>query len=506
MNWRGMTADLRLIIWLRWKKFARLILYWLDSLGYEPTGTLSNRLYGVYVIVFMAGWLLITWSMAVFYVMKIGAKITGNHRETLRSSFHNGWGWFVLAALIGLTIYDTWFYPLKFSNKDEAYVAGSPVRREAIVLVDFSYTCLRWLARILPLVTLYTVLLSHPTGNDQIGLDAIPALLVSIPLIVLVFSFAWLISTIRMASRNWLIAIVPAGVVALAILKPEIGLWPAHLVGRAMLGQHVPLAVIGLVALPIACIIGLGVFAGGVNLINAQAEGSWSARKAAPARGVFDREVGPPPRLAWIPLPPLNGGWLLIARAVITNLRHPLPVLWGIVWSAAMIGVGAIGVSHRIPAVAWLFWITVFVVLPPRGLLTVFRVDQEQPFLRQFLPAGNLSLLVADSFVPTLIAIVLAVGGAIVATIYTSTSSLAPVIAGGCVILVVVAQGAMLTRAAQWESALASLVFIGGSFLIVFLLAEFASANAALTAIACLIALHAMLVRTSARVRAVSTG
>lgn len=500
-----MAADLRLIIWLRWKKFARLVLYWLDQLGYEPTGTLSNRLYGVYVIVFMSGWLLVTWSMAVFYVMKIGTKITGSHRDALRSSFHNGFAWFVLVAIIALTVYDLWFYPLKLSSEDRSYVAGSPVRREAIVLVDFSYTCLRWLARILPLVTLYTVLLSHSKGNDQIGLDAIPALLTAIPLFVLVFSFAWLISTIRMASRSWLVGIIPAGIVALAVLKPDIGLWPAHLVGRAMLAQPVPATVIGLVALPIACIVALGFVAGGVNLINAQAEGSWSARRSAPAKGVFDREVGPPPRLAWIPLPPLNGGWLLLARAVITNLRRPLPVLWGIVWSAAMVGIGAIGISHRIPAIAWLFWITVFVVLPPRGLLLVFRVDQEQPFLRQFLPAGNLSLLIADSFVPTLIAIALTVAGTIIAAIYTSTSNLAPVIACAALVLVVVAQGAILTRAAQWESALASLVFIGGSFLVVFLLAEFASASAALIAILCLIALHSLLVMSSARVQAIST-
>ncbi|HLI51999.1 MAG TPA: hypothetical protein VKU87_09385 [Thermomicrobiaceae bacterium] len=501
-----MAADIRLIAWLRWKKFARLVLYWLDSLGYEPTGTLSNRLYGVYVVVFMAGWLLITWSLAVYYVMQVGVKITGNHRETLRSSFHNGFSWFVLVALIALTIYDLWIYPLKLSMQDQAYVAGSPVRREAIVLVDFCYTCLRWLARILPLVTLYTVLLSHSKGNDQIGLDTVPALLTAIPLIVLVFSLAWLITTVRTASRSWLVVIIPAGIVALAILKPDIGLWPAHLVGRAMLAQPVPPAVAGLVLLPIACIIALGLVAGGVNLIHAQAEGSWSARRAAPAKGVFDREIGPPPRLAWIPLPPVNGGALLLARAVITSLRRPLPILWGIVWSAAMVGLGAIGVAHRIPAVAFLFWITVLVVLPPRGLLMVFRIDQEQPFLRQLLPAGNLSLLIADSIVPTVISIALVVAGTVFATLRTSTASVTPFIAAAAVVLVVVAQGAMLTRAAQWESALASLVFVGGSFLIVFLLAEFASASAALIAILCLIALHGALVASSARVQAISTG
>ncbi|MEP7293948.1 MAG: hypothetical protein ABI835_19330, partial [Chloroflexota bacterium] len=113
-------------------------------------------------------------------------------------------------------------------------------------------------------------------------------------------------------------------------------------------------------------------------------------------------------RKPFLSLPRARGTSTFVTRAALSYVRHPFMLLACFGWGVAMTMFGVEIIVRQLPIQIWILWVIVAGIAPPFGLLHVFRSDQQELFLRQFLPVDGLQLLIADMIVPL---IALIVGG-----------------------------------------------------------------------------------------------
>jgi hypothetical protein len=113
----------------------------------------------------------------------------------------------------------------------------------------------------------------------------------------------------------------------------------------------------------------------------------------------------------------------------------------------------------------WSYWLVAVVITAPRSVVTAFKADTAEPFLRQFLPASALQLLLADTVLPLVLLLI----GALAAWIGQPAAP--SIVLGGVGLSVVLAvvlafcQGLSLVPLTAWRirisSAMATAMSIG---------------------------------------------
>ncbi len=507
-----MLADLRLLLWLHWRQVQRSGTYWLRVVGFDPLlDTTSNRLYGFYLILIFAGWLVLMWSLAVYEALNAGKHIPVSDRANVYTHFLHYFPWVSIAVGVLLVFLAVRKTPLKLSVEDLTYIAASPMRRDAIGLFGFTgYVLIGWGLSV-PVMTLGSMMLAHPDSHDEIGYTAYSAILTSIPLVLLLAGIAWCFGFWRLSRPKparflWIWPVLIAG---LGIAFPGVIGWPGHLLAKAILGDSLALQTFGLFASSLiagATVVWIG---RRINLITVASElGTASQLKSLGVLGRFtwrdlsrqmrDREslARRIPRFA---LPDARGAQMLIARAWLIFLRQPFRFAWAVLRATGIIAVGVVLAATGASALAWLFWLSFVMVMPPRDVLGVYSADQSNAFLRQFLAFDNLKLLAIDVSLPliSICTIGLISWGLLVK--FASVSPFTIPLMLSFSIMMLLSQGAALVRAPGGDPTVASLLFTGLSFGITLLFAEFTGPLVALLISFVAIWLLALAISTSAR-------
>ena len=246
-------------------------------------------------------------------------------------------------------------------------------------------------------------------------------------LALLLRALAWLWGLLGLgtqgAVRRAALWAVPFALVVLGWLAPDVVLWPALVLTTALYGAASATALVGLGALTTLALLGTVVTSRRVNMVamaeasapfgRAQSIGlrlpslSWPGRPRSRRRG---------PRAPFPSLPGGLGLGAVVSRSALTSLRRPWRTLGAALQAAGIAVAGAWVIAQRSPLEVWSVWMLLAVVRPPRGLLSALWTDWDEPFLRQFLPYGSLTLFVADVAVPgALAALVVALAWGIAA-------------------------------------------------------------------------------------------
>ncbi len=488
-----MLADLKLLIWLHWRQVQRTTTYWLRVVGFDPLEeTTTNRLYGLYLILIFGGWVVLMWSLAVHEALWVGKKIPIVDRAQVQSNFVSSFPWLVTAVAILLIFLAIRKTPLKLSVEDLAYIAATPMRREVIGMVGFTGYTLIGMGATVPLITLASMMLAHPSSRDELGIVAFPAILTSIPLVAFLAGIAWSFGFWRLgrAKPARFLWIWPVLLIGLSIAFPSVMNWPGRLLARAVVAEPLAGQTAGLLAMALLMVAGVAWLGRSINLITVASElGTTSQLKSLGVLGRFvwrdlsrqmrDREslARRTPRFA---LPNTTGVPMLIARASLIFMRQPVRFAWAVIRTTSIIAAGVWLASIGAPALGWLFWLSFVMFLPSRDVLGVYSADQSNAFLRQFIPFGNLELLAIDAFMPFVVISALGLTGWSLLMVFGGVSPFTLPLMVSFTALMLLSQGAALVRAPGGDPTVASLLFTGLGFGLTLLLAEFTNPLTAL--------------------------
>lgn len=493
--------------------------YWLRVVGFDTLEeTTSNRLYGVYLIVIFGGWLVLMWSLAVHMALVVGRLIPVSDRPRVQADFVHYFPWVTIAIGVLLVFLAVRKTPLKLSVEDLAYIAATPMRREAIGFGGFAGYVLIGVGATVPLMTLTSMMLAHPDSHDELGFTAYPAILTSAPGVLLVAAIAWAFGFWRLRRVNpvrllwlWPVFLAVAGIG----FPNEMG-WPGRLLARAVVSQPMALQTAGMTVLAVVVTWVVVLLGRDINLITVTAElGTTSQLKSLGVLGRFvwrdlsrqmrDRDTlaRRKPRFA---LPKATGTRMLIGRANLIFLRQPFRFSWAVVRACVVIAAGVVLASISAPALAWLFWLSFVMFLPSRDALGVYSADQSNAFLRQFLAYGNLGLLAVDAFLPFTAICLLGMAAMAIATAAGGASPFTIPLMLTFTAMMFLSQGAALVRAPGGDPTVASLLFTGLGFGITLILAEFAGPLAALITSIAVIWILGLVISGSGRFSAAAFG
>ena len=409
--------DARLVLWLRGRQAYGVTRYWLRAgFGVNPANnSTSERLYSVYLLLFVALWLPAMWLTLASASASIGLLVGVARRPLLLAALPG----LVYLLQIGLMMAALRASPLKLTFADIAYVAGAPLPRAIVVLVGFLRVVVVRLPIVVLVAALIGVALTGATGAgaaDAVGLRAgATALLLG----VFGWALAWAVGAARLAYprlRRRFVWLTPLLLLVLAAVIPEIVLWPGRVLEGVIRGREAGVGAPLLAALAVLSLFALGWVGARVNLTVVADESLLYARLSSLGMlGVRDRDLtrqvrtraGFAPRRRRLRLASWTGAGAPAARATLTYARH-LTLLWPLARDTGLVVAGCLLLSGRVPtggayglAQPWIAWLFLVVALPPRGLLQAFRTDIDEPFLRQFAPVDNLWLLQADAAAPT---------------------------------------------------------------------------------------------------------
>ncbi len=403
--------DLQLVAALRWRQFREDAVYWLRTVGYEPGNhSFSQRIYVLYLLLIGLFWVgsMLSWGyeQATFF----GRQFTP---DTLA-----GWlaalPWVVLVIQVSALTLALRSTPLKLSFPDIAYVVGSPVERSAPVIFGFIRQTLTRVVFLGGLAALIGVLLVTPVDIEGRGMGSLRGFVAAAVLVVLTWALAWLLGVLRLIFPGlreqrylWLL---PVALLGVAYVVPDALLWPGRTLLLVIYGQPqgwLPLLLLTGGALVVVAL--LFRISDRVNMMHAADESIVYARiKALGLMAWRDPrlqlrihgQTARARRRAWLRLPNAYGFNGLVARAALSYVRHPLMLITTALWGAAMTYVAVLVITEPLPVQLWIGWLLVAGLVPPVGLLYVFRADLEERFLRQFVLMDHLSVLAADALLP----------------------------------------------------------------------------------------------------------
>jgi hypothetical protein len=409
--------DWRLLAWLRWRQWRGSALYWLRSVGYDPNQqSLIDRMYALYLLALGVIWVLMMAAWAFYQAASIGAHLTASLVDT---ALARGVPWLVLGLAVVVMVLNARSTPLKLSFADMAYVAGSPVSRRSAVLVNYVQEVIQALVLLVPMLALAVAALAQALGQETARWAAVRAAVVVLPQVALALAAAWCLGLLYLAAPrlkrfplSWLL---PVLLLAGGYLLPGVFLWPGRTLAAAIPGPVPVASVIALAVLAALAVAGLARIGLRTNMVDVADESAVFARinalglmawLAPDVAQRIRRQAALARRKPFLRLPSLPGPAGLVARSALTYLRRPLSLLGLVAWGFATALAGSALVFRGAGILLWLFGLTVLLLIPPPGLVDAFRSDLREPFLRQFLPANNLSLLAAD-VAPSLLLVVI---------------------------------------------------------------------------------------------------
>ncbi len=401
-----MIFDMFLLARLRGVLLLRGLRVALSFLGYDTEDTsVVQRLYGVYVLVFMTLWFVLVGSWSLFTAARVGEALSAGGKASGLAGLP--WvlvGLFFITLLVALRT-----VPLKLSLGDIAYVAATPLSRPAITLDAL----LRLLLLMLPvfgwLMVLAGVVFAPPGESSQLEAHGWRLGAVALPWATLAVALAWIagIGRLRLpVGQRLLLWLLPVALAGLAVLPGQPVLWPAQVLVSAYTALS-PAALLLPIVLAVAAIGGLIWISNGLNLIDVVDESQGYAQLRAvglyalinPA--LVQRAISQPGRRGAARLGGRMAHWqgvgALLARSLLSFRRRPFGLLTSLVWGAALLPIGAQLLTTR-PAIQVLAtWMFATLLVAPRGQVQVFRADVDGPFLSQFLFFDRFTLLVADA-------------------------------------------------------------------------------------------------------------
>jgi hypothetical protein len=404
--------DLRSILWLRWRQFQDGAVYWLRVLGYQPNEqSFSQRMYVLYLVGIGLLWVGTMWSWGYDQANAIGVALTPPALSDLLTALP-------IAVLIGqvfVLVTALRSTPLKLSFADMAYIAGSPVSPLAPIFVGFIRQLLPRLLLIGMGAALLAVMLIRPFGSNLGGTAAVRAVLEVIPLVIVTWALAWLLGILRLVYPRigrwrwfWLL---PLLLLVLAYIAPDVVLWPGRAWVLSVYGR-LPGWVLPFVLLVTVFIVAVLLrISDRANMVQAADESILYARIQALGLLAWRQpdlqfrirmQATQASRKPWLRLPRAQGLWMLITRAGVSYVRHPLMLILTFAWGAVMSYLAVTTVINRPPPQLWIAWLLAAAFVPPQGLFYVFQRDVDERFLRQFLPVDGLQLFAADVVVPLL--------------------------------------------------------------------------------------------------------
>lgn len=402
--------DVQSLFWLRWRQFKDTAVYWLRVLGYRPQdASLSQNLYVLYLILIGIFWLYTVGAWVFDVASGIGKLIAPSTSGELLVGFT----WATLIVQVYVMVNALQSTPLKLSFADMAYIAGAPITRMAPVIVGFiRQVSIRLILLNLP-VLIFGWVVARSIIPTDFGLASFRLVATVIPLIILTWAVGWMVGLSRLISprlgRLSYLWFVPLLLLAVAYFLPDVALWPGRIAALVMLGQApvwaLPL-LIGLAAVAVAATFFLGER---INMIQAVDESILYARiqalgllawKMIDVQARIRMQARQASRKPLLSLPRAQGTSTFVTRAALSYVRHPVMLLACFVWGAAMTGFAVEIVTRQLPAQVWILWVVAVGIAPPFGLLHVFRSDEQELFLRQFLPVDGLQLLLADVLLP----------------------------------------------------------------------------------------------------------
>lgn len=408
-------VELKVLIRLRLQQWRHRLVLLLRLFGYNPQDrSLKEFFYNLYLLAFFLVWFVFgAWGAILHYAAQFGDTLTPVLWEQLIAALP----WAIFAVLVGLSLLYARRTPLTLSFPDMAYIAGSPVSRRTVTLVQFGQMALQAMLLVLPVVAITAVILAQPLAATIGYWAAARAVVAAVPLTLLALELAWLWGITRLAHPAWTqwrgYRWLPLLLIAFAAW-PKLALWPGQVWLNALLGTWtwgetaVLILIVGLLLVALAWV------GDRVNLIAVADESNAYARQQA--LGAFawlspnlasdirairqqKRVVGKRPFLT---LPTFPGSTTLLARSGLMLLRQGDAIFALMLRGALFTGAAQYIFSSGAPPEFWLFWLVGLLLFPPRQLAMLFQADWREPFLRQFLPLSWGHLLVMDTAVPFL--------------------------------------------------------------------------------------------------------
>ena len=414
--------DVRTIVWLRWKLFRDDLVYGLRLLGYES----GERIYALYLAALLVFWAFAIGSYLLDQAINVGRLISFSTVATGLEIIPI----IVLAGQVWVWVNSLRSTPLKLSFSDMAYVATSPVNPMAIALPDFLRQTFFRALLLLPFALIFMAVLgAKAIGSNnpivEIIFFSLRSLITGLIIVVLTGAVGWLLGmqrviypAVRRVPGLWLMPIV---LIPLALIWPDGMLYAGRLL---VVSAFEPVSLVAwfyLIGVTVVTVVGMLFFSQFINMTQAIDESQLFARIQAlgimawrqpdlQMRLRMQSAVGG--RQPWLRLPKnLTGGQAIAARAALSYIRHPVMLITAGLWGSAMTYAALLIVQAAVPVQLVAAWILVAGLVPPVGLLYVYRSDVEETFLRQFLPLDGFLLLLADALLPI---IAVCIGGIVV--------------------------------------------------------------------------------------------
>lgn len=401
--------DTVLLIRLRWRSLADELLYWLaSSFGYTGESGLGQRLYGVYLVFVLSIMVLAPgWAGLMGTAVAAGSLLSPPSRALVLDDLPAAVvAWQLLLGVLALRR-----SPIKLTFPDGAYVAGSPVGRGSVAGVWFAFSMIPRLLGVAIPLALVGVGLSQSASLGQATLVGLTWIGLILPLACLSWALAWAAGCVRLAwpaaAPPGVLWLVPFLTLVPAMLAPHWLLWPGRTLATTNIGRA---PVLGLAAA--VAVVAMVAAGSRANLTIAVEESRRYARLQT--LGVLGFLISPTNALQTfrqatqvarkpiLHLPAAPAAGAAFARSLVMSARRPSRLLLLFVWGGLMAGIAAFLIQTHTNPWVWAYWVAAFVITAPGSVVADFRTDIEQPFLRQFTPAGVAGLLVADSVLPTL--------------------------------------------------------------------------------------------------------
>ncbi|MEM8529448.1 MAG: hypothetical protein AAGF95_01310 [Chloroflexota bacterium] len=405
-----MGHDLRLLARLRLHQFRGSVTYWLGTVGYDlDDRSLMNLLYGVYLVIALCGWVLLMWAWWVFEFIGIGATLTPELHAQLLT-------WMPRVVLLGLVLVSMRALrssPLKLTTPDTAYIAGSPFLSAAVALVGFVWSSFPVLAISVFAATLIGNAMAQLVGPTATANIDWRMIVIGLLLGWLIWIVAWVLGLLRLAFTRLyetrLIAFAPLLLLLPIPIIADILNWPGQVLVAAIFNEGWLWQAGGLLLLSSLLVAILVIVAQRVSLTDVNDESVLYAQLKSLGLMVFvdpsvaqrlRRQAQQAQRRPRPPLPRVSGYATFVARAVVSFARQPGVLIRSLVWSVGITQFGAWLIVQNAGVFALSSWLLVILLFPPRGLLYVFQLNAEEPFLRRLLPVNPLMLLLADIALP----------------------------------------------------------------------------------------------------------
>lgn len=405
--------DLRVLTGLRLRQWRVSLVPLLRLFGYRPEDrSLKEFFYNLYLLAFFVVWFIFgTWGAIIHQAAQLGAALSLPQREQIVNLLP----WLFFLGLIGLSFKYARRSPVLLSFPDTAYLAGSPVPRHALVLVQWAQEVVRAMLIMLPFAIVTAVILAQPLPLSVRFWAPARAALATVPILLLVLIIAWLWGVIRLSvprlahwrGYKWL----PLLLAAALLFMPSLALWPGRFWLDALSGSWPP-GLAGLFIASVGLLLGLLGISGRLNLIavsdesvvfaQMQALGAFSRLSPdfAVVRQNIKRQSVVVGKRPFLYLPTSSGARTLLLRSGLVTLREGSGLFALAGWGGIFSGAAQLIVLNDAPVEFWIYWLLGVLLLPPRQLIAVFQADLREPFLRQLLPLSNWQLLVFDTAVP----------------------------------------------------------------------------------------------------------